>query len=236
MVTADYGHDSTIIIWDLTTNTPVQTYFNTHEQGTIAIAISNDSKFIATLSAEFPQVLAVWEWTTDSDSPVCTAELSPSNGLQTFIRFNSDNNFQIISNSATQTIFYQWDFKNGFEYFTPELNESTFNKPVGKCTQSIFQLNQKNALTATTLGNLVVWETIENATHICDKKAFKLFKFQDKSINVLINMNELIVIGDADGQIKFIDQNLHVLAWFRHFKLGPVSSISFTYFTKDYKM
>lgn len=66
----------------------------------------------------------------------------------------------------------------------------TFNRPVGKLTQSIFQNLRNRALTATSLGNLVVWQTTDEKSHVCDKKAFKLFKLQEKSINVLTTMNE----------------------------------------------
>ncbi|CAF0707326.1 unnamed protein product, partial [Brachionus calyciflorus] len=236
LVSADSGPDSTIIVWDLNTYLPVQTYFNTHLEGTISIAITPDSKYIASISAQYPQVLAIWEWTTDSDSPICTAELDPEYGPQTNIRFNSENTFQLVTNSFSQTIFYEWSFDKGFVYYAPILNDTTFNKPVGKLSQSIFQIQSNRALTGTSLGNLVVWETVDSkGASKCNKKALKLFKLQDKSINVLKLMNDIIVIGDSEGHVKFIDQQLHVLMWYKHLNLGPITSLSFSQTTKDYR-
>ncbi len=57
-------------------------------------------------------------------------------------------------------------------------------------TQSVFQTVKQRALTATSIGNLIVWQTIDSAEYACDKKAVKLFKFQDKSINTLLTIDE----------------------------------------------
>lgn len=47
--------------------------------------------------------------------------------------------------------------------------------------------------------------------------------------------SSLIVVGDSDGHVKFIDQNLHILIIFKHYNLGPVSALSFSDVTKDYE-
>ena len=169
---------------------PVQTYFNTHIEGTAAVAISPDSKFIASISAQQPQVLAVWEWTTDSETPVCSVELEEIYGLQDYIRFNRNKPSQIVTNSTHQALFFEWDEQNGFQFFAPILNDETFHRKVGILTQSIFQIQKGRALTGTSRGNLVVWQPMDDKSHICDKKAFKLFKLQENSINVLTTMNE----------------------------------------------
>jgi hypothetical protein len=100
----------------------------------------------------------------------------------------------------------------------------------------LFQSKSNRALTGTSLGNLVIWQTVDaKNANISNKKALKLFKLQDKSINILTTMNEnIIVIGDSDGHVKFIDQNLHVLMWYKHILLGPITSLSFSQTTKDY--
>jgi cilia- and flagella-associated protein 251 len=101
----------------------VQTYFDTHIGGVVSIAITPDSRYIASLSAQHPQVLAIWEWTTDSDEPLCAVELRENYGLQTNIRFNVENIFQLITNSPTQAIFYEWSADKNFVYFAPPLND-----------------------------------------------------------------------------------------------------------------
>ncbi len=54
------------------------------------------------------QALAIWDWTVEGEIPLCTAELSPSYGLQTYIYFNPDDQSQLVTNSDTQVIFYSW--------------------------------------------------------------------------------------------------------------------------------
>jgi hypothetical protein len=126
------------------------------------VAITPDSKYIASLSADYPQVLAIWEWTTDADTPVCTAELDPRFGPQLNIRFNGDDTSQLVTNSNFQAVFYEWSHEKGFTYFAPVLNDASFNKPVGSLTQSVFQTKSNRALTGTSLGNLVVWKTTDD--------------------------------------------------------------------------
>jgi hypothetical protein len=102
---------------------PVQTYFNTHLEGTVSVAITPDSKYLASISAQYPQVLSIWEWTTDSDVPVCTAEIDPKYGPQANIRFNLETSSQLVTNSHSQALFYEWNYENGFVYFAPKLND-----------------------------------------------------------------------------------------------------------------
>ncbi len=55
----------------------------------------------------------------------------------------------------------------------------------------MFQSQSNRALTGTSLGNLVVWKTVDAmGANMLNKRAFKLFKLQDKSINVLTLMNK----------------------------------------------
>ena len=44
------------------------------------------------------------------------------------------------------------------KYFAPPLTDEDFNKPVGRYSQTIYQFNSSRALTATSIGNLVVWD------------------------------------------------------------------------------
>ena len=50
------------------------------------------------------------------------------------------------------------------EYFAPPLTDQDFNKAVGRYSQSIFQRNSSRALTATSIGNLVVWDNNKPVT------------------------------------------------------------------------
>lgn len=136
----------------------------------------------------FVQMLSIWDWTVEAEAPLCTAELDASYGVQNYLLFNQEDTTQLVSNSESQVIFYSWvshevwelnyevkfglfktneliKFLNWFqeggkiEYFAPPLTDEDFNKPVGRYSQSIFLSNSTRALTATSYGNLVVWDT-----------------------------------------------------------------------------
>jgi len=40
----------------------------------------------------------------------------------------------------------------------PPLTDEDFNKPLGKFSQSVFLRNSSQALTATSIGNMIVWD------------------------------------------------------------------------------
>ena len=61
---------------------PVRTIFEPYPEGVVAIAITPNAKYLATVSAGDPQVLAIWDWTTGDDLPIHTAQLDSSYGQQ----------------------------------------------------------------------------------------------------------------------------------------------------------
>jgi hypothetical protein len=46
----------------------------------------------------------------------------------------------------------------------------------------------------------------------------------------------MIAIGDSEGHVRFVDQKLHVVMWYKHFNMGPINSLSFSKATKDYNV
>ena len=51
IATADSGPDSMIVVWDSLSGTPIKTIFNPAPNGVVAMDISPDAMFLATLSA-----------------------------------------------------------------------------------------------------------------------------------------------------------------------------------------
>jgi len=49
-------------------------------------------------------------------------------------------------------------FGGKLEYYAPPLTDEDFNKPVGKFSQTVFLRNCSRALTATSIGNMIVWD------------------------------------------------------------------------------
>ncbi|XP_075034087.1 cilia- and flagella-associated protein 251 isoform X2 [Mixophyes fleayi] len=235
IATADGGPESLIIVWDSFSGIPVHTIFQSHpEGGVVAVAMSHNAKYLASIGGGTIQKVCIWEWTTGSETPICTTELNTQFGLQKYIIFNPQDQTQLITNSETQVIFYSWNNSN-LEYVAPPLNAKTFNKAVGAFSQSVFDFSNVRSLTATSAGKLVVWETTyspsiraKSSIKPHNKKALKLMHLQKDAITVLTAHDRYYVTGDAQGHVKFYDQQLQLINWYSHLNLTSISSISFS--------
>lgn len=69
------------------------------------------------------QIVSIWDWTNESDRPECALELKHEHSNQHHIQFNPRQSFQLVSNSTTQVLFYEWSHEIGLVCFDPELNE-----------------------------------------------------------------------------------------------------------------
>ena len=249
LVTADSGRYASIIIWDTFTSIPVQTIFDPHpsadgstdDTGVAALAMSNDAKYVASISSSTPQALSVWDWTTlsgNSPTATVTLNLSASSSLQTYVTFNPVNSLQILSNSQDQVVFYLWDGAENLNYFDPTVTDKDFNRVVGTFSQSIYGPDSKWTFTATSAGNVVVWapdKVLDRSSAASEAsayklKAFKLVRLQERAITVLTTHDQYVVTGDVVGCIKFYDNQLRMMNWYQDFdKIGPINSVSFAY-------
>ncbi|ELW65509.1 WD repeat-containing protein 66 [Tupaia chinensis] len=237
IATADKGPDCLIIIWDSFTGIPVHTIFDSCPEGNGigAIAITRDAKFLATISDAEVQKVCIWKWTLAAETPACTLELPTEYGVQHYIMFNPTNNKELVSNSKTQAIYYSWyEEKDILAHSAPLLTEKTFNKLVGKFSQSVFHLNLTQILSATMEGKLVVWDIHRpppsSATFVGFPyiKPCKLVHLQKEGITVLTAVDGYIVTGDVRGNIKFYDRTLSIVNWYSHFKLSSIRTLSFS--------
>ncbi|NXW60505.1 CF251 protein, partial [Eurystomus gularis] len=233
VATADRGPEALIIVWDSFSGIPVRTIFGSHpEDGVSAIAISQDAKYLATVSAGTVQRVCVWEWTSPTEKPLCSTELRPEFGYQDYVIFNPQNPHEFVSNSKTQVIFYLWVTSTQDECTTSLLSLQTFNSVVGDFSQSVFHFNNLQALTSTSAGKLVVWDTVDTSKKLRAKpqsmKATNLVPMQKDSLTVLKVLESCIVTGDVKGQVKFYNGQLQFLTCYSHSKVGPIRSISFS--------
>ncbi|XP_055461779.1 cilia- and flagella-associated protein 251 isoform X1 [Psammomys obesus] len=236
IATADKGPDCLIMIWDSFTGIPVHTLFDSCPEGNgiRSIAITRDAKLLATISDAEIQKVCIWKWTLAVETPACTLELPKEYGFQTYLIFNPENNNEMVSNSKTQAIYYYWLEEKGIlAHSAPILTEKTFNKLVGKFSQSIFHSNLSQILSATKEGKLVVWDihhppASSSTLALPFIKPCKLVHLQKEGITVLTSVDSYIVIGDVKGNIKFYDFNLSVVNWYSNLKLGPIGILSFS--------
>ncbi|CAH6778910.1 Wdr66 [Phodopus roborovskii] len=236
IATADKGPDCLIIIWDSFTGIPVHTIFDSCPEGNgiRSIAITRDAKLLATISDAEIQKVCIWKWTLAVETPSCTLNLPKEYGFQNCLTFNPANNKELVSNSKTQTVYYSWFEEKGIlAHSAPVLTEKTFNKLVGKFSQSTFHLKLSQILSATKEGKLVVWD-IHYPPSSSSTLAFpfikpcKLVHLQKEGITVLTTVDSYIVTGDIKGNIKFYDHTLSVVNWYSNFKLGAIRTLSFS--------
>ncbi|KAK6306381.1 hypothetical protein J4Q44_G00233060 [Coregonus suidteri] len=230
LVTADRGQESLVIIWDSFSGIPVRTLFDSHPEGGVAaLALSKDSKYLVTVGAGNIQRVCIWDWTNETEDPLCVTELNPEYGFQKHILFNPNDITQLLSNSESQVLFYTRD-KQHLDYIAPDLLDKTFNKVVGMLSQSVFHWRGLQALSATSAGNLVLWDMVRASSNSRPliRRAIKLIPLQKDGITVLTLTDSFIVTGDTLGHVKFYDENFKLISWYSEFNLDPITSISFS--------
>ncbi|NWV62836.1 CF251 protein, partial [Malurus elegans] len=244
VATADKGPDALIIVWDSYSGVPVHTIFESHpEDGVCAIAISQDAKYLVTISAGTEQKVCVWRWTRPTEKPICFTELRPEFGHQDYVLFNPQNPHEFVSNSKTQVLFYVWVRQSQLwdENTAWLLSPQTFKCLVGQYSQSVFHFNNTQALTATSTGKLVVWDMDDPHTLPEELPAkphgiipAKVVSMQKEGLTVLQTLESCVVTGDVIGKVKFYDGQLRILAIYSYDKVGPIQSISFSTTLRDH--
>ncbi|MCI4392496.1 hypothetical protein PGIGA_G00146660 [Pangasianodon gigas] len=226
IVTADKGPESLVIIWDSYTGIPVRTMFDCHPEGGVAaVALSMDSKYLATVGAGTVQRVCIWDWTNETDGPECQVDISPKLGCQKQILFNPTDSCQLLSNSSSHVLFYSWD-KETMRYEAPEISK-TLRTPVGRFSQSIFHVGGMQAFSCTLAGNMVVLDVLRSGTgQLHAVKPTKLIPLQKDGITVMTMSDSFIVTGDVNGHIKFYDENFKIISCLADFNLDPITSIS----------
>jgi hypothetical protein len=67
--------------------------------------------------------MSIWDWTAENDRPLCALELKREHSNQHYLQFNPRQVTQLVSNSKTQVLFYEWSYENGIICYDPELTE-----------------------------------------------------------------------------------------------------------------
>uniref|UniRef100_A0A674HDY2 Cilia- and flagella-associated protein 251 n=1 Tax=Taeniopygia guttata TaxID=59729 RepID=A0A674HDY2_TAEGU len=230
VATADKGPDALIIVNLLFWKLPVSSK-----------SLRTDSKpweCSLDFSPLLFQEVCVWRWTLPTGKPMCSTELKPEFGYQDYVIFNPQNPHEFVSNSKTQVIFYLWVSRDmGSSWL---LSPQTFKCLVGQFSQSVFHVNNTQALTGTSAGKLVVWD-MDNPRTLPEElpakphgvTATKVVSLQKESLTVLTVLESCIVTGDVKGQVKFYDGQLRLLTIYSHDKVGPIQSISFSTILRD---
>lgn len=248
IVTADTGPDSMMVVWERESGTPVKTFFNPHPYGVHALDIAPKLQYLVTLSAPEPstpidpsksqtkdqekeyQSISVWDWPADQDRPICTAAVGTQD-VQTCVLFNAWDTHEIATNGKRRVFFWTWDMEQPFQFYSPALAPRDFKQRIGDYTQTIFLPESTQAATGTVDGDVVIWDLsliVDGLSRPDERRAVKIIKLCPVSLNVLqVHEKARVVIGAADGAVRFYDYQFRVQAWFEDLSAGSVKSISF---------
>jgi len=220
-VTADTGEDSMLIVWDARNYTPVRTYQKPHPNGVRAMDLSMDNLYIVTIGADSPQTISLWDWTNEAEhGPICSEVQYNSNPIHEnfWIKFNPNNHFELIANSAKRLQIYNWVPGNPkFISYSPRIDAPDFNgndRYWANMTKSVFLPNCDMAVTGTEAGDIIVWDKsliLEGIGEPNEKRLIKVVTLNTKEspfvgINMLTTVHDqYLVVGNTDGSIHFYD-------------------------------
>ncbi|KAJ3380430.1 Cilia- and flagella-associated protein 251 [Entophlyctis sp. JEL0112] len=247
VVTADKGLDPVLIVWDTMPHLihknqapgshlyalPIKTIFGIHSgNGVVACEFTNDAKYLVTLGNEDVQKLMVWDWTTESDTPL--VEIDISGEPQQWLQINPADGFEIMTNGHSTVNFFVWDASDRtIKQNVPLLNSKDFLHTPATFTTSLFIPTKHEAITATVDGDVVVWarHSLNNLSVELNRGEYaciKFMKLHQSSIRCISAIgSSYIATGGDEGIIKIFDLQLRLLIWFDKLKAGPVTSISF---------
>uniref|UniRef100_UPI00358FC891 cilia- and flagella-associated protein 251 n=1 Tax=Myxine glutinosa TaxID=7769 RepID=UPI00358FC891 len=230
---ADAGPESTLKIWDSHSGSLLQSLSLQHlEGGILAMDMSPDGKLIVTLSAGPSQRICIWDCIGNTHEPLCSLDIDKNYGKQTHVAFNPDDIHEVMSNSEKQVIFYDWT-DLGIDISTPFLHKMVMGRPVGLLSQSAFQPGFPRAVTASSAGELLLWELSrkekgQKGSRPHTTYNVKILRLQEKAIGMLRVTTKYIVTGDVQGHICFYDHKPSLLYWYSSLALGPITSLSFS--------
>ncbi|KAI9330315.1 WD40-repeat-containing domain protein [Obelidium mucronatum] len=260
VVTADKGQSPVLIIWDtmphmihqnlaslipgtptgppLLNALPIKTIFEIHAgTGVVACEFSADMKYMVTLGNEEKQVIMIWDWSTESEKPICQLEIEGER--QKTLKINPEDPFEIMTNGDITVNFFIWEKDGTIAQHIPLLSSKDFLHTPANFSYSMFIPTKHQAMTATVDGDVIVWagHSLNNLSMDLGKGKYacvKFMKLHQTSINYLTTIgNSYVVTGGEEGTIKIFDLQLRLIMWFDKLKAGPVTSISFcSTFTK----
>lgn len=235
IITADAGFDPILVVWDAVTCIPVKTFNSPHEGGVQSLDVSADAVFIATLSAidnrrGSNQQIAVWSWTNEENDAILRQEIVAGDHHHT-IKFNTKNKSEIVTTGSETVCFWNWD-EYALDSYIGRVSKLDLGHYSGQFVSSIYLPGTGNAVTATSCGYVILWES--NASDSTPsvtspvRVATKVLRLVECGIALLTTTtNDYLVLGCHDGAVRFYDYFLRLEAWFEDLGAGPISSVTF---------
>lgn len=185
IVTADSGIDSMLVIWDSYDGIPIRTYFNPYENGICALDISQDGRYLATISNDKFQAVSIWDiQNQELDEPIITTLCGYSkNDRQHLIKFNPSDVYELVCHGNKQLAFLSWsEDAEEIEYYLSPIQPSSFSKKDkqnANFTSTVFIPDSTKAVTSTEQGDLLVWDIsliVDGMSHTNEKRLTKVLE------------------------------------------------------------
>ena len=210
----------------------VLTLSQPHPNGVAAMDISPDAMFLVTLSyaedEEHEQFISLWEWTVERDGPLYTSTVEVGN-VQAAVKFNPSDIREVVTTGTQRVVFWSWHAKK-FKFYSPPVSQRDFRQNVGVFTMTMFLPGTTQAVTATTDGDVLLWDQnmVSDHANATDRSAVKVVRISHKGgIQYLAVCGKLLVTGSDDGAVRFFDFGFRLVSWFEDMNAGPVTSVSF---------
>ncbi|KFB37619.1 AGAP007799-PA-like protein [Anopheles sinensis] len=204
-----------------------------------AVALSREGKYllagggtgVGAASTEQGAQLKLWSWTVGNDFPDDTLTLPARLGRIKTIHFCPDRGrrHQFVVTLEAGVVFGAWDAK-----------EQRLSMQVPKrhsfqdYNDSAFVEGTDRAVSVTAAGMAIVWNDdrktpVDGASSetTLRKEFLKYLHLKYAAINVVRSCDEKIVTGDDDGEIRFYDNSMKILYWFKQEDLEPIRTLSF---------
>jgi len=256
-----------IVVWDTLSGAPIKTIFNPHLDGAVSIDMSPDAMFLVTLSSpdrDGLQEVALWEWTVDHEGPLYSStcpQLQPPEALNgpeakfqeteaepqplEFVKFNQHNVVEFVTTGPDQITFWSWETRTLEHQTPPRISKADFGARVGDFTHTAYLPGTTRAVSGTTAGNLVMWDTasagpgheagqpLEAKTTVhsdmISRRAIKVVNLnRHGGIPYLTVHEDLLVVCGDDESVRFYDLEFRIIAWFEDLDAGAVTSVSFS--------
>eukprot|EP00873_Tetraselmis_striata_P037167 jgi/Tetstr1/457431/TSEL_004215.t1 len=239
VITADQGPDSMLIVWDPIEGEPLRTLHEPHPGGVLALDLytgPGGELMMVTLGAAEPgtgeQSIALREVFGESEGPVIECAI-PVGDVQRAVTVNQGNPAEIMTNGEQRVYFWgsQLPVSNTFKYYSPPLSQRDFKQAIGAFTESAFIPNTTQAVTGTVDGDIIVWEqqgiSAQIGTRATDRRAIKMLRIHHAPVRTVTAWGVYVVTGADDGNVRFFDPQMRLMAWFEDMEAGGITSIDF---------
>ena len=237
LVTADSGLDSLMVVWDTRTCLPTKTMFNAASLGMIAVDISADNLYLATLSTPdepnlMSQQLAIWQLNSTAETPISSEEVP--NAYQTALSFHPLDSRILITNGSSLVLFWSWH--TDLSCYAPHFSRRDFRQAIGQLTVSVFLPGTTQAVTGTSDGAIILWDhptgvsaqsSLDSNLSDHEQVAVKIVRLCRQSINHLSTVGNYLVVAGDDGSVRLYDFLFRLEAWFEDIDAGAITSVSF---------